>query len=54
MKKDYNSPLMEVIELNTQQCILAGSPGEKVIKDGEHIGGGGAMSRVFDDDDWDI
>lgn len=53
MKKQYVHPEIQVVLIETQGCIAAGSMGLY----GDKKGGGSALSREFDDpfedDDWD-
>jgi len=45
MKKKYINPAMEIVKIETQQ-VIAGSPDL-----GGEYGGGGILSREFDDED---
>ena len=55
MKKQYVHPEIQVIHMEMQGCIAAGSLG-LYGGDGNKMGGGSALSRdyddVFEDEDW--
>ena len=44
MKKQYKNPTMEVVNIEANTQLLAGSPGL-----GGNYGGGSILSREFDD-----
>ena len=60
IKKDYLQPSIEVVEINTNIQILAGSikttglDGDDLTEDSTPGDIGGAMSPLFEGDAWDI
>ena len=60
IKKDYLQPTMDVVEINTNIQILAGSikttglDGDDLTEDTTPGDIGGAMSPLFEGDAWDI
>ena len=60
IKKDYLQPSIEVVEINTNIQILAGSikttglDGDDLTEDTTPGDIGGAMSPLFEGDAWDI